>query len=149
MIAKSLVPFLAAVLLVTAAAHAHAEATAGDPLAGEGVTVLKAEQLRKLYGERRKLIETVTVKGHKIRMDVFPDGRLFGNNTSLVGTNAAGAGNSNGNWRVDEEKNQVCHEWGNHHWTGGCYFVRSAGPDSYEWFRSAGQGGTRFTIVPQ
>jgi hypothetical protein len=148
MVSRLSLSCLAALLLVVGAALAE-DAPTSAPVGGDRAPALKAEELRTLYGEQKKLIQTISAKGHNIVMDVYPDGRLYGHDTSLIGTAAVGGGNSDGKWRVDESENRVCHEWGNKYWTGACYFVRPVGQGAYEWFSSAGRPGSRFTIAPQ
>jgi hypothetical protein len=148
MVSRLSLPCLSVLLFAVGPALAE-DAPTSTSVGGDPAPTLKAEELRKLYGEQKKLIQTVSAKGHNLTMDVYPDGRLYGHDTSLIGTAAVAGGNSDGKWRVDETENKVCHEWGNKFWTGGCRFVRPVGQDAYEWFGSAGRAGSRFTITPQ
>ncbi len=105
-------------------------------------------EVKRLYGERPSIIQFSTGRGD-IRYEVFPDGRVFGHNDSLIGTAAVAAGTSSGKWRVDEGSGAVCHEWDNARWTNSCSRVVETEPGAYAWSRRGGTGSLKFSINPQ
>lgn len=109
---------------------------------------LTAAELRHLYGDRPVVIAFTIAKG-SIRYEVKPDGRLFGHNDSLIGSAAAGAGSSDGKWRIDEAAAAVCHEWTKHLWQNNCSPVVETARGAYAWSARGGAGGLKFTVKPE